>query len=223
MTDVDTATGRGRPRWWAVVAGVVLLAAGLVWWLAPGSGTVEDAVDPTAPAEESTSVVPGEELSEDDLPQAAPAPARAGSPTEVRIPALDVASPVVPIGAPGGVLTPPADPQTLGWWADGSRPGDPQGSALVTGHTVSTGGGALDDLEQLTAGDDVVVRAGNRSLTYAVRSTEVLGKGDLARRAEELFDQGVPGRLVLITCEDWNGSEYLSNVVVTAMPTGVRR
>ena len=67
------------------------------------------------------------------------------------------------------------------------------------------------------------VSAGNRSLTYAVRSTEVLGKGDLARRAEELFDQGVPGRLVLITCEDWNGSEYLSNVVVTATPTRARR
>jgi hypothetical protein len=31
-----------------------------------------------------------------------------------------------------------------------------------------------------------------------------------------VFDQGVPGRLVLITCEDWNGSVYLSNEVVIA-------
>jgi len=28
----------------------------------------------------------------------------------------------------------------------------------------------------------------------------------------------VPGRLVLITCEDWDGERYLSNVVVTATP-----
>jgi hypothetical protein len=29
----------------------------------------------------------------------------------------------------------------------------------------------------------------------------------------------VPGRLVLVTCEDWNGARYLSNVVVIATPT----
>lgn len=27
------------------------------------------------------------------------------------------------------------------------------------------------------------------------------------------------GRLVLVTCEDWNGKEYLSNAVVIADPT----
>ena len=54
---------------------------------------------------------------------------------------------------------------------------------------------------------------------YSVSRVVVLGKGDLARRAERLFDQGVPGRLVLVTCEDWNGVEYLSNVVVTATPS----
>jgi streptomycin 6-kinase len=37
-------------------------------------------------------------------------------------------------------------------------------------------------------------------------------------RAEELFSQRVPGRLVLVTCEDWDGREYLSNVVVIAAP-----
>jgi hypothetical protein len=33
-----------------------------------------------------------------------------------------------------------------------------------------------------------------------------------------VFSQDVPGRLVLITCEDWNGSVYLSNTVVLADP-----
>jgi LPXTG-site transpeptidase (sortase) family protein len=129
---------------------------------------------------------------------------------------------VLPILAPDGVLTPPSDPQELGWWADGARPGDSRGSALVTGHTVSTGGGALDNLEDLDEGDRILVHSARTVSGYAVESVETLAKGDLADRAERLFSQSVPGRLVVVTCEDWNGAEYLSNVVVTATPTTAR-
>jgi hypothetical protein len=45
-----------------------------------------------------------------------------------------------------------------------------------------------------------------------------IGKQALAIHAEEVFDQSIPGRLVLITCEDWNGKIYLGNVVVIAVP-----
>jgi sortase (surface protein transpeptidase) len=76
----------------------------------------------------------------------------------------------------------------------------------------------MDDLEQLAAGDRVWMRTDRGRIGYDVRSVVVLGKGELAERAEQLFSQEVPGRLVLITCEDWNGVEYLSNVVVTATP-----
>jgi hypothetical protein len=62
------------------------------------------------------------------------------------------------------------------------------------------------------------MRTDRGKIGYDVRSVVVLGKGELAERAEQLFSQQVPGRLVLITCEDWNGVEYLSNVVVTATP-----
>ena len=75
------------------------------------------------------------------------------------VPALGVRAPVVEIGVGSdGVLVPPDDPRTLGWWAAGAGPGAAYGSALVTGHTVSTGGGAFDDLERLAAGDPVRVR-----------------------------------------------------------------
>ena len=154
-------------------------------------------------------------------PQEAPArrrPLPSGPPRRVSVPRLGVDVPVVPIAAPGGVLTPPDDPRVLGWWSRGAVPGARTGSALVTGHTVSTGGGALDDLERLSAGDVVRVSTNRGRISYSVESTDVLGKGELAQRAEDLFDQSVPGRLVLITCEDWNGQEYLSNVVVTASP-----
>ena len=89
---------------------------------------------------------------------------------------------------------------------------------LVTGHTVHNGGGALDDLEQLEVGDQATVRTRAMDLTYVVTSVRIYGKGKLAREAATIFSQEVPGRLVLITCEDWTGSEYLSNVVVVAEP-----
>jgi LPXTG-site transpeptidase (sortase) family protein len=145
-------------------------------------------------------------------------PATPGVPRTVVIPKLGVRAPVVGVTAPGGTLTPPADPQTLGWWSAGARPGAVRGSALVTGHTVSSGGGALDDLEQLSAGDAVGVRTAHGALEYVVRQVSIYHKATLARQAEALFSQTVPGRLVLITCEDWDGERYLSNVVVIAEP-----
>ena len=134
------------------------------------------------------------------------------------IPVLQVDASVLPITAPNRTLIPPSDPQQLGWWSDGARPGDVRGSALVTGHTVHTGGGALDDLETVEPGDRVVVRTVKSRLTYVVRTVRIYEKGALARSAARVFSQEVPGRLVVITCEDWDGSQYLSNVVVVAVP-----
>jgi LPXTG-site transpeptidase (sortase) family protein len=143
---------------------------------------------------------------------------RPGAPVRVRIPGLGVNAPVVPIGTRDDTLVPPGDPSRLGWWSEGARPGAKVGSALVTGHTVHTGGGALDDLETLRPGDRVVVRTREGRIPYAVARVEVFSKGTVADHAERLFSQEVPGRLVLVTCEDWDGSRYLSNVVVLARP-----
>jgi hypothetical protein len=51
----------------------------------------------------------------------------------------------------------------------------------------------------------------------------VYGKGRIATDARRLFSQRVAGRLVLLTCADWNGAQYLSNVVVTATPRSAQR
>ncbi|TCN34571.1 LPXTG-site transpeptidase (sortase) family protein [Kribbella orskensis] len=132
------------------------------------------------------------------------------------IPRLGVSAPVVPIVAEAGSLTPPSNPQKLGWWSGGAEPGARRGSAVITGHTVHAGGGALDDLEQLRAGDSVSVTTSRGLLTYRVTGVTTYRKQALAGNADRVFDQDVPGRLVLITCEDWNGKVYLSNVVVVA-------
>ncbi len=142
-----------------------------------------------------------------------------GVPRRVVIERLGMDAPVVPITTSGNALTPPSDPQMLGWWSAGAQTGARRGSALVTGHTVHTGGGALDNLERMQTGDRVTVYTGRGTIPYDVRSVEVFGKGSVARHAQRLFSQEVRGRLVLVTCEDWDGTRYLSNVVVVARPS----
>jgi hypothetical protein len=46
----------------------------------------------------------------------------------------------------------------------------------------------------------------------------VLSKGEFARNAEQIFTQGGPGRLVVITCDDWDGIVWRSNIVTVATP-----
>jgi len=151
--------------------------------------------------------------------QSAPATPAAGvRPEALVVPAIGVQAPVTPIRAEDGALTPPSDPQQVGWWSDGARPGAAEGAAVVTGHTVHTGGGAFDDLDDLAPGDRVLVRSPSDDLAYRVASVEVLSRDELARRSADLFGRTGPPRLVLITCEDWDGTEYRSNVVVTAEP-----
>lgn len=144
-------------------------------------------------------------------------PAR-GVPLRLVVRSLRIDVPVVPIDAPGGVLVPPSNPQTVGWWRSGAKPGAAHGSALITGHTVSTGGGAFDDLETLRRGDLLSVSTTHGRIGYRVTGVTVYRKASLAEDARRVFSQSVPGRLVLITCEDWNGAVYLSNAVVFAEP-----
>ena len=142
----------------------------------------------------------------------------AGRPREVRVPRLHVDSDVVPITGQSGTLLPPSDPQLLGWWQEGSEVGAGTGTAVVTGHTVHTGGGALDQLDQLVVGDVVRVRTDRGWIRYVVQRTRIYSTEELAREADRVFRLDGPGRLVLITCDDWNGSFYESNAVVVATP-----
>jgi LPXTG-site transpeptidase (sortase) family protein len=141
-----------------------------------------------------------------------------GTPDRILIPALEVDAPVVPIQSKDRVLDPPADADVIGWWSEGARPGAKRGSALVTGHTIHTGAGALKDLETLEDGDAISVHTDKGDIDYVVEDVRVLTKEELAAQAETLFDQTSEPRLVVITCEDWDGSAWQSNVVVTALP-----
>jgi LPXTG-site transpeptidase (sortase) family protein len=206
-----------------VLGAVLVTVAGLLLWSA-----VTGLVDRSRSAREGVVaapvtappyvVEPRVELRAADAPRRHEQLPHAGRPVRLVVPRLHVDAPVVPIGAPGRVLVPPSNPQMLGWWDDGAVPGAAHGGALITGHTVHTGGGAFDDLETLRPGDTVRVRTAKGPIRYEVTGVTVYRKAGLAGDAAKVFRQRGPGRLVLITCEDWNGTTYLSNAVVFADP-----
>lgn len=135
---------------------------------------------------------------------------------------LGVTAPITPVKLEGSELVPPSDPDILGWW--GKMAGSKHGTTLLVGHTVHTGGGVLDDLEDVPVGDILVIHGWSRTehqkLRYKVVYNQTISKATLAKKAQQLFSQRGAPKLVVVTCEDYNWStgEYASNVVLMAIP-----
>ena len=206
----------------ASALGLALALTGFVVTARSAADTVGAVAGGSTQVVESYVVAPAVRLDAEEASRTVRSAPRAhaamGTPRRLVIKALNVDVPVLPIDAPGGVLLPPSDPRSLGWWRDGAEAGAARGSVLIAGHTVSSGGGAFDNLETLTPGDRVRVRTTNGVVAYRVTGVTIYRKAAPARHSERLFSQSVPGRLVLVTCEDWNGSTYLSNAVALAEP-----
>jgi LPXTG-site transpeptidase (sortase) family protein len=149
------------------------------------------------------------------------APAR---PLRLVVPALKIRAPILPIEVNAqAVLDPPRNPRDVGWWQRSARPGAAKGQTVLTGHTVHTGGGVMDDLGKLRKGQLVRVVTPRGTMTYSTTRVVTWSKDELAKRAVNIFAQKRSDvRLVLITCSGWTGSYYKSNVVVFAKPLGVR-
>jgi hypothetical protein len=150
------------------------------------------------------------------------APSAGSSPVRVRIPALGVLALVVPVHTTNGVLGVPADPQQLGWWAEGAQVGARAGTVTIDGHvdSAAAGEGALFHVGSLRGGETVLVTtASGRTVRYAVTARHsYLKSGGLPA---ELFRTDGQPRLVLITCGgpfDRQSGSYLDNIVVVAMP-----
>lgn len=189
----------GRRRWGrlAVVAAVALLVAALLAFL----------------------VTPGQDGS----------PAATGTTKQFRsttyrvvVRSLRIDAPIVSIAmSRDRVLTPPANPQDVGWWSASAKPGAAAGQTIIAGHTVHTGGGQFDHLGSIEKGAEIAIVRKRRTEHYVVTRVFTLSKKQVSERAQELFGQGrAKNRLVLITCGDWTGREYLTNVFVYAKPVG---
>jgi LPXTG-site transpeptidase (sortase) family protein len=137
------------------------------------------------------------------------------------MPTINVTAPVVPIAIVDDALDPPRDYLEVGWWNGSAKPGATQGQTVITGHTLHTGGASMNNLGKLGPGDPVDVITKRGTMRYRVTDTTVDTKKQLSKHSAELFSQALgDGRLVLITCSDWNGSYYETNTVVFGQPKG---
>ncbi|GAB3420066.1 class F sortase [Flindersiella endophytica] len=228
--------------WLSLVAGVALVLTGYLV-LRPQQSEVGA---PTSSASErTTSANPGNEADVPDsgLPPKARARSQASiedSATEVSehsfarlvIPKLKVDAPVHEVGMSTDpsdpkyrILSPPSDPDQIGWWSGGPLPGSPKGTTLLIGHTkkrsgvAGIGDGALGYISRLSAGDSIDVEVEGRTVAYRVeRVVPDQPFSTVANEAGSIDDREYPGgRLVLVTC--WfDGSTFTGNTLVYATP-----
>jgi hypothetical protein len=145
-------------------------------------------------------------------------------PVRLRIPAIAVDAPVVPVGVRVGTdsMEIPLDVSVVGWYRFSSQPGQ-AGSSVLIGHVDSKaqGAGALFRLRELMPGAAIVVRlvdgTAHRFTVIARRQygKDALPLGVFARSGRPI--------LTLITCGgpfDYTTGHYLDNVVVFALPAG---
>ena len=195
-------------RTWVVIGLVVVGLALVIWAVLPADDNPIRRVT-GSDTEETPSV-------EEDLPDTP-----AEGPDEILVPSIKIKAPLEPIQlASDGVLTPPADTEVVGWWDDSAEPGSRKGQTVVTGHTVSTGGGVMNDLPKIDVGALVRIRDEGKLVDYRTTGVFKLSKEQVADRAEDLFSQGggQAGRLVLVTCTDYHDGNYDSNIIVWAEP-----
>ena len=157
-----------------------------------------------------------------------PSPYRSLDPADpvlLLVPSVDIEAPVVPVAlTEDRVLDPPQDVVDVGWWDRSAQPGSETGSTVIAGHSVHTGGGALDPLRGVRRGAVVDVRTAEGTMRYLVQRKKVYDKDELAVNAVSIFGQeSGRGRLVLVSCTDWDGTGYASNVVVYAVALGEPR
>ncbi|HEU4424917.1 MAG TPA: class F sortase [Pilimelia sp.] len=142
-----------------------------------------------------------------------------GPPTRLRIPAIDVDTPLVTLGLDAkGALAAPEDYDRAGWYAKGTRPGD-VGPAIIAGHIDSYQGPAVFfRLHELRAGTKIEVARSKGSVTFRVLTVRRYPKEQFP--TEEVYGPTPNAQLRLITCGgafDNTRRSYLDNVVVYAV------
>lgn len=140
-------------------------------------------------------------------------------PVRVEIPKIGVASSLDRLGrAPDGTVQEPARWAVAGWYAPGTRPGDP-GSAVILGHVDSKRGPAVFfRLRELRRGDEIEVgRADGSSVRFVVQRTDQYPKDRFP--TDEVYYPTLTPALRLVTCGgefDATAGRYRSNLIVFA-------
>ena len=202
-----------------------LAALGLTGAVALGVGLSTGPAGPPGAATEAPaglSAAPSPDVPPRSTPSAHMTPSSA---VHVRVPAVDLDLPVLPLTTRRGVIDPPL--LTAAYWIEPY--GDPVGSAdqadntlYLAAHSAGRGSDGFDPLlgsgeggSALAAGDRVEVSTPEGTVAYTVERTARYDKDALAGAAEVW--EASPGRLVLITClQRGGGRTSTENLVVFA-------
>jgi sortase (surface protein transpeptidase) len=140
-------------------------------------------------------------------------------PVRIDIPAIGVSSSLARLGrARDRTVQVPSKWEQAGWYASGTRPGDP-GSAVILGHVDSKRGPAVFyRLRELRRGDRVeVVRADGSRVRFAVQRVAQYDKRRFP--TDEVYYPTLTPELRLVTCGgsfDATAGHYRSNIIVFA-------
>jgi Sortase domain len=152
-------------------------------------------------------------------PSGSPHGPASAPPTRLRIPAIDVDTPLESLGLDAdGALRAPKDFAKAGWYVKGGRPGD-VGPAIIAGHVDSWRGPAVFfRLHQLRPGATVEVVREKDSVKFRVLAVHRYPKSQFP--TDEVYAPTPNAQLRLITCGgvfDNTSRSYLDNVVVYAV------
>ncbi|MFF7181367.1 class F sortase [Streptomyces sp. NPDC008121] len=197
--------------------GIAIAACVGVWLVQNGS---ENITPPVPSAAQAFAAGPNAytDAAADPLPPSAP--------VRLRIPEIDVDTPMTGLGlsAKGTLEVPPASDRNLaGWFREGTTPGA-EGTAIVAGHVDNAKGPAVFyALGALKKGDRVEVdREDGRTAVFTIDAIEVYDNADFPDR--KVYGERDRAELRLITCGGGfsEKSGYQGNVVAFAHLIGVR-
>lgn len=199
---------------------VTLVLVALAALAATGPSRDQDRPTRAVPTEPSA---PAPATVEPSAVQGAVLTSKVVRPTRLRIPAIDLSATVTSLGIqPDQQVEVPDNPDEVGWYRLGARPGQ-DGSAVLLGHVDSKAGPAVfHRLRTLTPGDTIEV-SGNDGAVVTFEVTSIATHANEDFPAQEVYRAtGRPG-LALVTCGgryDAARGGYQSNVVVLAALAG---
>lgn len=197
----------------------------------PPQPSAADAFDPRYPfgtpdgvSDGAADPVPGGGPTATHAPVRPARPLPPSVPVRIRIPAIGVDAPFVPLrlDRSGQLQVPPDSNRNLaGWYRGGPSPGS-AGNAIVDGHVDTRQGPAVFyNLGSLHKGNTVEIdRADGRAALFAVDAIEVYAKKDFP--SKRVYGPTKDAQLRLITCGGGfsTSAGYLGNVVLYAHLTG---
>ncbi|MDX3245290.1 class F sortase [Streptomyces sp. ME18-1-4] len=200
---------------WGVIALVLLTGLALI-----RNGSGEFDIGPPQPASAAAADSRAGDLG---LP---PTPLAYAVPNRVRIPAISVDAPIMPVGldTDGWVAAPPPeDPNLAGWFTGGVSPGE-KGTSVVVGHVDNKLGPAVFyGLGALKKGNRVeVARQDGKTAVFDIYGIEVFEKNNFP--GDRVYASKGSPELRIITCGGGfsKAKGYDGNVVAFARLVEVR-